>query len=76
MMEHFYLAVIHKLMPSSYSKKRKAESSSAKNETQPHPHGPLKRSGNQAKAWDTYIGGSLDQLPSTQIPQVKTVLRL
>lgn len=41
-----------------------------------HPHGPLKRTGSQAEAWDKHVGGSLDQLPATQLPQVRTVLRL
>ena len=56
-------AEIH--VPISYSKKRKAKSSSATDET--HPCWPQKQSGNQAKAWGTYVGCSLDQLPSTQL---------
>ena len=58
-------------MPSTHSKKRQAN-----DETGTHAGGPLKRTGIQADVWDTHVGGSLDQLPQTQLPQVRTALRL
>jgi len=37
--------------------------------------GPLKRTGDSACDWDSLIGPSLDSLPATQLPTVKTVLQ-
>lgn len=59
-------------MPASYSKRRHVNDDDAPSS---HAGGPLKRTGSQADAWDRHVGGSLDQLPQTQLPQVRTVLR-
>ena len=37
--------------------------------------GPLKRTGPKADDWDMLVGPSLDSVPATQLPKVKTVLQ-
>lgn len=44
-------------------------------EQKKHPHGPLKRTGEQASEWDEIIGPSLDAIPATQLPLKRTVLQ-
>ena len=41
----------------------------------PHPNGPFKRTGDQALEWENAIGPSLDALPGTQLPLVRTILQ-
>ena len=38
-------------------------------------HGPMQRTGKQAEDWDKYIGPSLDSIPATQLPTVRSVLQ-
>ena len=49
--------------------------SNSSSKSKKRPHGPLQRSGDQAKRWDTVIGKSIDTLPSTQLPTVRTILQ-
>ena len=37
--------------------------------------GPLKRTGPKSAEWDDVIGPSLESIPATQLPTVKTVLQ-
>ena len=41
----------------------------------PHPHGPFKRTGDQAQEWEKAIGQSLDAIPGTQFPVKRTILQ-
>jgi hypothetical protein len=40
-----------------------------------HLGGPFKRKGGPAEEWDEVIGPSIDSIPSTQLPVVRTVLQ-
>ena len=40
-----------------------------------HAHGPLQRSGDQAKRWDDAIGKSIEILPAAQLPKTRTILQ-
>ena len=40
-----------------------------------HAHGPLQRSGDQAKRWGDAIGKSIEILPAAQLPKTRTILQ-
>ena len=46
-----------------------------KNLKEKHAGGPLKRQGYLAEEWNVAIGPSLDALPGTQLPLVRTILQ-
>ena len=57
-------------MPSHPKNKRIKDS-----EQKQSPGGPLKRTGSSAEEWDMVIGPSLDNIPTSQLPLVRTILQ-
>ena len=57
-------------MPATYSKNRDPNKQTPK-----HTGGPLQRTGSQSVLWDKALGPSLESLPSSQLPLVRSVLQ-